>query len=423
MRLDDLWAYLSGFVRIRVSGPAAERFVNLVAARGESLWRMRRTARTIEADVSLRTFRRLRPAARRTRSRVRIIRRRGLPFLLRGAGRRPLLVAGAVVSAVALFLLSSVVWVVRIEGAEQFDPGLLREVVASLGVRPGVLKSAVDSRQVERALVLSVNGIAWAAVEMQGVVVSVHIVEKVPLERPDVLVPPAHVLAAKDGVIQTLIVLAGQPVVKEGDTVRKGQLLVRGSQPTEAAKPATKPGEKPIPPPEAPAVARAIVKARVWYQAYAEVRLHTLTHEPTGRLWRTVTVRLSRGGSAVAPTGEAGGGSSLSVCVFGWWNRPSGLYERQTKTVRLPLGRTGGPSAEIVTSLWREVRDVRRDLSPEEAGLLARDTAAEALGRLVPKGSPPLGYHFEVVLRNDILIGVLASAEVIEDIAQGQQAP
>lgn len=405
MRLDDLWAYLGGFVRIRVSGPAAERFVNLVAARGESLWRMRRTARTIEADVSLRTFRRLRPAARRTRSRVRIIRRRGLPFLLRGAGRRPLLVAGAVVSAVALFLLSSVVWVVRIEGAEQFDPGLLREVVASLGVRPGVLKSAVDPRQVERALILSVNGIAWAAVEMQGVVVSVHVVEKVPLERPDVLVPPAHVLAAKDGVIQTLIVLVGQPVVKEGDTVRKGQILVRGSQPTEA-----------------PAVARAIVKARVWYQAYAEVRLHTLTHEPTGRVWRTVTLRLSRGGGAVAPTGEAGS-SSLSVCVFGWWNRPSGLYERQTKTVRLPLGRTGGPSVEIVTSLWREVRDVRRDLSPEEAGLLARDTAAEALERLVPQGSPPLDYHFEVVLRNDILIGVLASAEVIEDIAQGQQAP
>jgi similar to stage IV sporulation protein len=405
VRLDDLWAYLGGFVRIRVSGPAAERFVNLVAARGESLWRMRRTARTIEADVSLRTFRRLRPVARRTRSGVRIIGRRGLPFLLRGAGRRPLLVAGAVVSAAALFLLSSVVWVVRIEGAEQFDPGLLREVVGSLGVRPGVLKSAVDPRQVERALILSVNGISWAAVEMQGVVVSVRIVEKDPLERPDVMVPPAHVLAAKDGVIQTLIVLAGQSVVKEGDTVRKGQLLVWGSQPTET-----------------PAVARAIVKARVWYQAYAEVRLHTLTHEPTGRLWRTVTVRLSRGGSAVSPTGEADA-TALSVCVFGWWNRPSGLYERQTKTVRLPLGKTGGPSAEIVTALRREVRDVRRDLSPEEAGLLARDIAAEALGRLVPQGSPPLGYHFEVVLRNDILIGVLASAEVIEDIAQGQQAP
>ncbi len=406
MRLDDLWSYVTGYVRIRVTGPAQERFVNLAAARGHRLWRAERTARGLEVNATISSFRQLRRIRRRTGSRVRIIGRHGLPFAVAKARRRPLLVGGAIASLIAIYLLSSTIWFVQIEGAERFDPDLLREVCASQGLEPGVFKWSISPRQVERGVLIAVNGLSWVAVEIHGVVAVVKIVEKNPLERPDVLLPPADVVAAKDGVITSIIVLAGRAVVEEGATVKKGDLLILGRQyvPT-PEPPQLAPGEKPPPLPEVDVVAKGIVRARVWYQAYAEAALHTLSHEPTGREWRRVDLRVS----------------GTTIPLIGWWDPPSGLFERRESVSRLPWWRTTGWGIEVVTTVFTEMRDRRRDLSPQEAEQVARGAAAASLTRLIPQGAGPASYRFEVTKRNDILIGVAATAEVIEDIARTRE--
>ncbi len=387
MTLDNLWSYLRGYVRIRVTGPAVERFVNLAVSRGHRLWQTRRSGRSLEANVEARSFRRLRRAARRTRSRVRILERHGLPFLLARTRRRPFLVLGAAVCLVALYAFSLVIWVVDVEGTAELDPELILEVAASLGLRPGVLRGSVNPREVERGLILAVNGLSWAAVELHGATALIRVIEKVPLEKPVVPAPPADIVAAKDGVIQSLIVLAGQPVVKEGDTVKAGQVLISGGTDT---------------------VARGIAKSRVWYQAYAEVRLHSLVHEPTGRWWRHVVVRL---------------GDRVTLPLWGWWSQPRGLYERREERREVPWWRSGPwpVEVEIVTTVYTQVRDVRRDVTPEEAEAMARDAAVAALKDLLPEGSEPVVYDFEVTVKNDILIGVLATAETLEDIAQTRE--
>lgn len=402
MRLDDLWSYFTGYVRLRVTGPAPERFVNLAVARGHRLWRARRVTHGLEVNTTISSFRRLRRIRRRTGARIRIVGRHGLPFALARAGRRPLLVAGALVSFVAIYLLSSMVWFVEIQGAQRFDPDLLREVCASQGLEPGVFKWSISPRQVERGMMISVNGLSWVAVEIHGVVATVKVVEKNPIEKPDVVRPPADVVAAKDGVVTSLIALAGRAVVTEGATVKKGDLLIAGRQEVAGPQVVLKPGEEPPPNPEVDVVAKGIVKARVWYQAYAEAPLHYLSHVPTGRTWQRVDVRV---GGHVIP-------------LSGWWSPPTGLYERHESVSRLDFWRTGPAGVEIVTTVFSEMCDQRRDLSPEEAEQVARDAAAATLSRQIPQGAGPASFHFEVTKRNGILIGVVATAEVVEDIAR-----
>ncbi len=404
MRLDDLWAYVTGYVRIRVTGPALERFINLAASRGHRLWATRRSDRTLVCNVTVGSFRRLRAAAHRTRSRVKILERHGLPFLLHRASRRPLLLAGAVLSLIALYFLSGTIWFVRVEGAKELAPDLIREVAASVGLAPGTVKWAIDPDEIERELMLAVNGLSWAAVEVHGVVALIRVVEKDPLEKPEVPLPPADVVAAKDGVIVTLIVLSGEAVAREGDTVRKGDLLIRGTK-TLGPPPPAEPGQ-PAPPPKVDAVARGVVKARVWYQAYAEASLHTLSHEPTGRVWRRTTLQL---------------GDAATLPVTGWWSQPQGLYERRTVRRVVPFWRIGGRNVEIVTTVFEQVSDVRRDLSPAEAEALAREAAFAALASRLPEGAEPISRGFEVTVKNDIVVGVLATAEVVEDIAQTKE--
>jgi len=405
MRPEDLWHYLTGYVRIRVTGRGVERFVNLAAAQGHRLWRTRRGPRALEANVSLASFRRLRPAARRTGSRVRIIKKRGLPFVAGRASRRPLMVAGAVLSMVALYVLSSTIWVVRVEGTENIDPALLREVAANLGLRPGVMKMALDPGEIERGLLLAVHGLSWAAVELHGVVAVIKVVEKVPLVMPGFPEPPADIVAAKDGLVVKLIVLSGEAVVSEGSTVRKGDVLIIGRKPVGVPPPPAHPDEKPPPPPMGDVVAAGIVRARVWYQAYAEASLHTLSHEPTGRVWRTVALRVG----------------DLTVPLYGWWTRPEGLYERRVERWTPPWWRTGEAPVEIIITRYVEVSGVRRDYSPSEAETLAREAALALLGQKLPEGVVPVAFDFEVTLKNDILIGVLATAETLEDIGETRE--
>lgn len=402
MKPADLGAGLRGYVRIRVTGPAPERFVNLAVSQGHRLWNTRRGPRTIEADVSIHSFRRLRQAARRTRSKVKILERHGFPFLLQRLSRRPLLMAGAIVSLCALYALTSMVWVVQIEGADALDPALIREVAAGVGLRPGVFKATIEPRQVERSMLLAVHGLSWVAVELHGVVALIRVVEKRPLERPELPTPPVDIVAAKDGVITSLVVLAGEAVVKEGDTVRAGDLLIRGVAPAAPPSQAAE-GEVPTPAPGGvPVVASGIVKARVWYQAYAEARLHTLTHVPTGKSWRRIALVIQ----------------GREVPVWGWWEAPRGLYQRREERARSEWLEGLGFPVEVVTTITTEVQDVRTDLSPEAAEAAARQAASEALDRMLPKGCHPSPYHFEVTTKSGILIGVLATTEVVEDIAQ-----
>jgi similar to stage IV sporulation protein len=405
MRLGELWPYLTGYVRIRVTGPSVERFLNLVAAGGRRVWRTRRGRRSLEANVDLPTFRNLRRAARRTRTRVRILERRGLPFVVGRLRRRPLMVLGAALFLSALYALSAVIWVVDVEGVHSLDPALIREVAASYGLRPGVLKTTVDIPEVERGLILAISGLSWAAVELHGATALIRVVEKDPVEMPDFPVAPADIVAAKDGVITDLIVLAGQAVVKEGDTVRAGDLLIAGLQPAGTPPPPARPGSEPAPVPTREVVAKGIVKARVWYQAYAEARLHTLTYEPTGRVHRHVALKVG----------------DLVIPLYGWWKRPVGLHERQVVTTSLPWWREGASPVEVVSTTYTEVVAVRRDLTPAEAQLVARDAAMQALSEQLPEGIEPVSFSFKVVVNNDIVIGVLVTAETLEDIGRLKQ--
>lgn len=367
------------------------------------MWQVRRTPRGLELNVSVASFRRLRRIRRRTGVRLRIIERHGLPFVLSRVHRRPLLLAGAFVFLAAAYLLSSMVWFVRIEGARRLDPDLLREVCVSQGLEPGVWKWSLDPRRVERGLLLAVNGLSWVAVEIHGVVAVVKVVEKNPIERPDIIVPPADVVAAKDGVITSIIVLAGRAVVGEGATVKKGDLLILGRQPV-AGTSAPEGGETELqaaPAGEKDVVAKGIVRARVWYQAYAEAPLHTLSHVPTGKTWRRADLVVA----------------GRTIPLFGWWRAPTGLYERHRDVLGFPW-RTAAGTVELVLSTFMEVRDERRDLSPAEAEQVARDAAGTALAGLIPQGVQPVSFHFEVTRRDAIVIGVVATAEVVEDIAR-----
>jgi similar to stage IV sporulation protein len=133
----------------------------------------------------------------------------------------------------------------------------------------------LDKNLIERQLKEDFPDATYINLQIIGTMVNIEIVEKVlppELEREKL---PAHLLARRDGIIEDVVVMAGDPKVKPGDTVRTGQLLISGIVPPAAAQ-EQMPGV--ILPPAIETEpkyvhARGLVRARVWYEGYGDAYL------------------------------------------------------------------------------------------------------------------------------------------------------
>lgn len=77
-------------------------------------------------------------------------------------------------------------------------------------------------------------------------------------------------VASRDGVIDSVVTLAGTPAVSAGETVRKGQVLIRGEE---------RGSQETV----HPVAARGLVMAYVWDAATARVDATEIRTEYTGR--------------------------------------------------------------------------------------------------------------------------------------------
>ena len=77
----SLWNYLKGYVIVEVSGYTLEKFMNLAIRHQNTFWNIKRKDGKIYLSTTIEGFKRLKPYAKKARCRMRIVEKRGLPFL------------------------------------------------------------------------------------------------------------------------------------------------------------------------------------------------------------------------------------------------------------------------------------------------------------------------------------------------------
>lgn len=78
--LVSLIRYIRGYLRIRIIGYSPERFLNLCSHHQIYLWGLESCGHDYEMYISVRGFRKLKPIIKKTKTRVVIQKRYGLPF-------------------------------------------------------------------------------------------------------------------------------------------------------------------------------------------------------------------------------------------------------------------------------------------------------------------------------------------------------
>jgi similar to stage IV sporulation protein len=407
MFMFKLISYLLGYVVILVTGEAPEKFVNMAAGRGIFLWDVFRSGdRAITMKVRLNAVKPLRHIARRTRCRFRICQRRGVPFHAVWLRRRKALALGAVIFLTALYFLSTFVWFVEVRGNEQLDTFEVLEAAEEAGLYRGVFKRSIEAGRVEAKIQEKLPLVSWTGVYIQGTRVIIEVAERtVPGEEER---RTSHIVAAKEGMVKEVLVFDGYPVVKEGDTVEQGQVLISGEIPPYAEEPA--PGGKRTDDESEGdrqpryVHAKGIVRARVWYEGYGEAGTVETGRRPTGRSASWVSMDFE----------------GKEIILSGSPDIPFENYKVETFVKKIPDWRNLNMPVEIITVKYIEMDDYRLERSREDAIKLAGERAREAAAKLLPENIEVREQWLEDVTSGNAgdPVRIRAVMETIEDIGR-----
>lgn len=225
--LPVLWYYLRGYVMIRITGFSMERFMNLAAYRRILFWDARGTGGAgMEMKTSLAGLRELEECAEKTGCQLEILALGGLPAKLRHAKTHPIFAGGILFFAAALYVLSSFVWVVRVEGNERLTAEEILTACEGYGLKPGTWKKQVDADGVTKALLADIQDLSWVSVSIKGAEATVKVAETIVAPTPMAEETPCDIIAEKDGVVEKITTARGTPMVQAGDVVQAGEVLI-----------------------------------------------------------------------------------------------------------------------------------------------------------------------------------------------------
>ncbi len=393
MFIINFWRFLKGYLELKAEGRGSQRLINMAVSRGLYFWDLRRSGDSVYFKAPISTFRPLRPLVRRSRSRLRITRKVGFPFWFRRVKRLQGFLAGMLFFIISVYVITSFIWFVEVTGNSEVPHAEIMEIVEGLEIKPGIYKGSLDTGRLERELARQHPDIAWVGVSFRGIVLQIEVVGHLP--EPEIKDSPAHIVAAKDGLVEKVTVVEGKPMVAPGDMVKKGDMLIKGIRELDDTMFPEEERSKPQ-----QVRARGEVEARVWYEARKKVIMNRLEQKNTGNKFTTVVLvwdnqHIVLKGPMESPyryyTGE------MSKTEWSW------------RTASLPV--------ELVLLTYYELEVEEINYTLKEALENAREEAAGRVVSRIPPGAE-VARAFISVTRKDREHYVRAVLETKENIAR-----
>lgn len=229
MIIRHLYTELSGYVNIKVEGFFVERFINMCLAQDIFLWNIKYENNVlVKLKISVADFKKIKKIAKKTKSKVKIETKVGLPFFLYHYRKRKIFLILACIVFLLIFILTRFVWNIEITGTKNISVEELRAVLKEEGIKEGILKNSIETEEVINTIRLKREDIAWIGIKIKGTNVIVEVVEA--KEKPEVIdeTKICNIVAKKSATISKIIVQNGTARVSVGDAVNAGDLLVEG---------------------------------------------------------------------------------------------------------------------------------------------------------------------------------------------------
>lgn len=273
--------YILGYLNIEIEGYFVEKFINICISKRILLWNIKRTKSTIAyANIGIKNFKKAVKVAKENKCRIKIKTKKGLPFIFNKYRKRKIFVLLLLLLIIATISLSNFIWNIQITGNNTIKTEELISSLEENGLKQGKLKSKIDTKDIVNKMRLQRSDLAWIGIEIKGTNAIVKIVEAD--KKPEIVDENdfCNIIATKAGIITKLNAINGTPLVKEGDTVQKGTVLIQGWLEGKYT------GVRYV-------HANGQVQAKVWYSQKEKVNLKQVKSERTGKQETKYSVRIN----------------------------------------------------------------------------------------------------------------------------------
>lgn len=266
-RFDDI---KGSYVKVRVEAVEIEKILNFLWNKNVEVRNIRNNNKfSVDLEVELSDYNTLREGVKKAKGKLKVIDRKGLKFFILRLNTRRFLVLGVAIFFCVLYFLSTFIWKVDITTERYLAPLEIRNMLKEYGINVMTKKSQIDVTEIEKALVRDFDEIMWIKVRVVGSQLMVEIKER--QEPPQIKVKSEYtgnIVAKKSGVVNRINTTAGTPVVKAGQTVNVGDILIKGQEGKEGM--------------EFGVMAEGRVPSSVFYEEILEVHKSYIEQERTG---------------------------------------------------------------------------------------------------------------------------------------------
>ena len=229
MYIGILLRLILGYVRVEIEGYYIERFINICSSKKILIWNLKRKKSVqLYLNIGIRDFKKLKPISRKTNCKIKIKNKRGIPFILHRYKRRKIFAIFLIIILFFIYTSSKYVWNIDIQIEENKQLENLREDLYNLGIKKGAKKSKIETEKIINEIRLKRNDISWIGIDLKGTNAIIKVVKAD--EKPKLLDNSdyCNIIAAKSGIITSIIAQNGTAMVKVGDEVREGDILIAG---------------------------------------------------------------------------------------------------------------------------------------------------------------------------------------------------
>ncbi|MBQ9657693.1 MAG: sporulation protein YqfD [Clostridia bacterium] len=223
-------SYIFGYIRISVEGYYIERFINICKTNKILIWNLKREKGTnLYLNVRVNEFKKITEVSKKTKCRIKIVKKRGVPFILNKYRKRKIFAIFLLLMICAVIVSSKYVWNIEIKVEDGKEvPGIIEEIEKA-GLVIGKKKSDINAKEIINQIRLDRQDISWIGIEMKGTNVIVKIVTSE--EAPQIIDENdyCNIVAKKSGIITKITAQNGTAKVNVGDTVKEGTVLIEGT--------------------------------------------------------------------------------------------------------------------------------------------------------------------------------------------------
>ncbi len=218
--------YFKGNVLIKITGLGSERFINICHHHNIYLNGVVSEDDGYMAYLKAKDFLKIKNIIKTTGVHIKILDKSGFPFWIHKYRKRNAFIIGAILFVSMLVFLSGFIWRIEINGNVYYSDENIIDFLHNKDIGIGSTTLTINETNLEEGIRQEFDEIIWVSVTLNGTKLTIDVKENttnaIMLEKDEI----NDIIATKDGVIHSITVRTGTPIVKPGDTVKAGDVLV-----------------------------------------------------------------------------------------------------------------------------------------------------------------------------------------------------